>query len=467
MKSLKYKFYEVKREFRLKIKEQYIKVKKMIFENEVANRTIKNSGWLVGDKVFTMLIGVVVIAFVARYLGPEKYGQFNYAMAFVALFTALSTLGLETLTVKSIVDKDYDEGTILCTSLFLRVFSGIILTIITVIIIRLIEPKDQNLHVLVLIMSFTMILKSMEVIEYWIQAFQKAKISSIIRMSTYLITAVLKILLVIFKGNLIQYALIYTIDAAIVGTALMIAYFRIREKVSAWRINFVYAKSILSQSWYLILSGLMVTLYMRMDQVMLGSMLPTKTELGVYSAAVQIAGMWYFVPMAIITSFTPVIMNKKKISENSYMKSVQLLYTIVAWIGIGFSVFILLFSKLIVNILYGAEYLKSASILSVSIWAGTFAMLGSARSTWLISEGLQKYTMVYTSIGFFVNLSLNYVLIPIIGGYGAAIATLCAQFSANILALAFFKETKISTIMILKSFSPKELYRSIMLIQKK
>jgi len=45
MKTLKYKFYEVKREFRLKIKEQYIEVKKMIFENEVANRTIKNSGF--------------------------------------------------------------------------------------------------------------------------------------------------------------------------------------------------------------------------------------------------------------------------------------------------------------------------------------------------------------------------------------------------------------------------------------
>ena len=452
MKSLKYKFYEVKREFRLKIKEQYIKVKKMIFENEVANRTIKNSGWLIGDKVFTMLIGVVIIALVARYLGPEKYGQFNYAMAFVALFTALSTLGLETLTVKSIVDKDYDEGTILCTSLFLRVLGGIVLTIIAVIIIRLIEPKDQNLHVLVLIMSFTMVLKSMEVIEYWIQAYQKAKISSIIRMSTYLITAVLKILLVIFKGNLIHYALIYTIDASIVGIALMIAYFRIREKVSAWRINFVYAKNILSQSWYLILSGLLVTLYMRMDQVMLGSMLPAKTELGVYSAAVQIAGMWYFVPMAIITSFKPVIMNKKKISENSYMKSVQLLYIIVAWVGIGFSVFLLLFSKLIVNILYGAEFLKAASILSISIWAGTFAMLGSARGIWLICEGLQKYSVAYIGAGSITNLILNYLLIPILGGYGAAVATLASQIIVALIAPLFFKETRVSSIMMLKAF---------------
>ena len=459
MKSLKYKFYEVKREFRLKIKEQYIKVKKMIFENEVANRTIKNSGWLVGEKIFTMALGVFVIAVVARYFGPENFGQLNYAMAFVALFTVLSTLGLETLTVKSIVDKDYNEGTILCTSLFLRVFGGIVLTIIAVIIIRLIEPKDQNLHVLVLIMSFTMVLKSMEVIEYWIQAFQKAKISSIIRMSSYVITAVLKIILVIFKGNLIHYALIYMIDAVIIGSALMISYYKIRDDISPWKFSLNYAKSILSQSWYLILSGLMITLYARIDQVMLGSMLPTKTELGVYSAAVQIAELWYFVPMATIISFKPVIMNKKKINEKSYMKSVQLLYTIVAWIGIGFSVFILLFSKLIVSILYGAEFLKAASILSISVWAGTFAMLGSARSIWLICEGLQKYSMGYVGTGCITNVILNYLLIPTLGGYGAAVATLASQITVALIAPSFFKETRVSSIMMLKAFKLEGLLK--------
>ena len=436
----------------MKIKEQYIEAKKIIFENEVANRTIKNSGWLVGEKVFTMFIGVIVIAFVARYFGPEKYGQFNYAMAFVALFTALSTLGLDTLTVKSIIDKDYDEGTILCTSLFLRVFGGIVITIIAIITIRLIEPDDGNLHILVLIMSFTMVLKSLEVIEYWIEAYQRAKILSIIRISAYVMSAGLKLTLVFLKGNLVHYALIYMIDTIIIGTALIIAYFRNREIRTKWNFNFRYAKNILSQSWYLILSGLMVTLYMRIDQLMLGSMMPTKVELGVYSAAVQIAAMWYFVPMAIITSFTPVIMNKKNISEKSYMKSVQILYTIVAWIGIGFSVFILLFSKLIVNILYGAEFLKSASILSISIWAGTFAILGSARGAWLICEGLQKYSMVYIGAGAIINVILNYLLIPISGGYGAAVATLASQVTVVLIAPSFFKETRVSSIMILKAF---------------
>lgn len=448
----------IKKECILRIREHLIKSKNNILKNEVATRVLKNSSWLVGDKVFTMLIGIFVTAIIARYFGPENYGQFNYALSFVALFTALSTLGLETLTVKAIVDKEYDEGEILCTSLVLRVFGGIILTILATFTIRIIEPNDTNLHNLVLIMSLTMVFKSLEVIEYWIQAYQRAKISSIIRMSVYVMIAGFKIALVVFGGNLIQYAFIYILDVIIIGIALMVAYFRNRETKLKWRVNINYAKNIFLQSWYLILSGLMITLYMQIDKVMLGSMMVSKTELGVYSAAVQVASMWYFVPMAIIISFKPVILSKKKSDEKSYLKSVQLVYTVVAWMGIAFGIFILLFSNNIIGILFGPDYTKAANILSVSVWAGTFAMLGVARSTWLISEGLQRYTLIYTLVGLLVNVSLNYMIIPEMGGYGAAVATLAAQFSANVLALSLFKETRVSTIMILKAFSPKSLF---------
>ena len=163
-------------------KENIANIKKNILNSEVAVKVIENSGWLVGDKLFAMLIGVFVTAIIARYFGPENFGQYNYALSFVALFTAFSTLGLETLTVKSILDKDFDEGTVLCTSLVLRVIGGVFLTSVAFVSIRIIEPSDQNLHILVLIMSLAMVIKALEVIEYWIQAYQKSQISSIIRM---------------------------------------------------------------------------------------------------------------------------------------------------------------------------------------------------------------------------------------------------------------------------------------------
>lgn len=440
-------------------KENIAKIKSNVLNSEVAVKIIKNSSWMVGDKVFTMIIGVFVTAIVARYFGPESYGQFNYALSFVTLFTALSTLGLETLTVKAIVDKEQDEGTILCTSLVLRVIGGIILTFIAVILIRLIEPNDSNTHLVVVILSLTMVFKALEVIEYWIQAHQRAKISSVVRMTSYIIIAAFKIGMVLLGGNLIHFALIHMLNVIIIGIGLIIAYFRNREEKFKWKVDIDYAKSILSQSWYLILSGLMVTLYMQIDKVMLGSLMPTKVEVGVYSAAVSIASMWYFVPMAIITSFQPVIMSKKKTNEESYLKSVQLLYTIVAWLGIGFGMFVLIFSNPIVNILYGTEYQRASSILSVSIWAGTFAMLGSARGIWLISEGLQRYSVIYISAGAIINIVLNYLLIPVIGGYGAAVATLISQVTVALIAPLFIKKTRIASLMMLKAFKLEGVFK--------
>ncbi|MDQ0226814.1 flippase [Metabacillus niabensis] len=430
------------------------------------SKVINNASWLISDKVFTMFIGVFVTAVIARYFGPEQYGQFNYAWAFASLFISISTLGLETLAVKSIVDKKVDEGVVLCTSLVIRVIGGTLLTLIASIIIRIIDPGDSTIHLLVLIISFTMIVKSVEVIEYWIQAHQKAKISSLIRMIVYVLIALFKILLVVLGGSLIHYALIYIVEAAIISGALVIAFFKKREEKTSWKFNFSYAKEILSQSWYLVLSGLMVSLYMRVDQVMLGSMMSTKEEVGIYSAAVRIAEMWFFVPMAIITSFKPVIMKNKNINPEKYLNSLQLLYSIIAWTGIVFGIVILFMSKIIVNILYGEDFIEAASILSISVWGGTFALLGSARSVWLVTEGLQKYSLLYTSAGMILNVILNLILIPKMGAYGAAIATLAAQIFANVFVLYFFSKTKISTYMIIKAFSIPKLIRSIKAVRQ-
>ncbi|MFB6648996.1 flippase [Bacillus toyonensis] len=442
----------------MKVKNIIALLYKRMKSNEVAAKIIHNTSWLVGDKVFNMVIGVFVMALVARYLGPENYGLYNYALAFVTLFTALSTLGLETLSVKSIVHQEEEEGTILYTSLILRVLGGIIVVFLTSISVRVLAPNEPLIHLLVLIMSFTMIIKSLEVIEYWIQAYQKSKISSLIRMGAYVFSALLKIAFVFLNGNLLHLALIYTSDALIVGIALVIAYFKNRTSHTKWKFKFQYAKKVLSKSWYLILSGLMVTLYMQIDKVMLGSMLTNKKELGMYSAATQIASMWYFVPLAVITSFQPIIMKKKLESHNNYINSMQTLYSIVAWIGIVFGICMILFSDLIVSILYGQEYKHAANIITISVWAGTFATLGSARSIWLLVENLQKYTLLYTSAGLIINVGLNYLLIPNYGGFGAAFATLIAQVFANIFALALFKKTRISSIMIIKAFSPKYLF---------
>ena len=437
------------------------KLKHQIFDSVLGTKTLKNTIWLVLERIFTLVLGVFVTALVARYFKPEAYGLFNYALAFVALFTAISTLGLETLTVKALVDKKYEEGTIMYTSLMLRIIGGIILAVFACLIIRLIEPSHQVLHMLVMITSLVMVVKSLDVVEYWIQSKQKAKLSSTIRMIVYVLSSGLKILLVLSNGTLIHYGLIYLFDAIIVGFALLIAYFKIREDKSSWKIQLSYAKDVLSKSYFLILSGLMITVYMRIDQVMIGSMIADKSELGYYSVAVKIAEMWYFVPLALITSFQPIIFQSKKDGEDQYLRSLKLLFTMVFWISIGFGLIITLWSGPIVNLLYGIDYKASSDILVVSVWAGTFAILGSARSLWLVMEDLNRYTLVFTIFGAVTNILLNLFLIPRFGGVGAAIATLLSQIVVAFVIPLMIKRTRDISLLMLRSLFLEVLWRDI------
>lgn len=417
------------------------------------NITLKNifgnSMWQIGEKIITMIFSVFVTSIVARYLGTEDYGFVNYIISIVMLFTTFSTLGMEKITIKDIIEREESEERILGTSFYIRLIGGIVLIFISQITIYILDEKNMLAQLLGLIMGLCMIFRAYEVIEYYLQSQMKLKTISIIRFCSTFFVAILRILVVIFDWGIVGFTATYLFDAIIVAVLLKIWYKK-RKKLK-FKFSLEYAKRILSKCWYVAISGLMVTLYMRIDQVMLGSMLDNKTENGIYSAAVRIAEIWYFVPTAIISAFQPAIVMKKKHSEEQYEKTMQRLYDIVAIVGIAFGILITLFGNIAVQILYGDEYKGATSILKISVWAGLFATLGTARSVWLVNENLQKYSLIYTSVGCVTNIVLNYFLIPKIGAKGAAIATLIAQFVTNVLALVPFKKTRKSSTMILKS----------------
>ena len=74
-----------------------------LFENQGFKKYFFNTGWLMADKVLRLFVGLFVGVYVARYLGPEKFGVLNFAMSFVALFGAFAKLGLDGIVVRNAV----------------------------------------------------------------------------------------------------------------------------------------------------------------------------------------------------------------------------------------------------------------------------------------------------------------------------------------------------------------------------
>ena len=230
-------------------------------------------------------------------------------------------------------------------------------------------------------------------------------------------------------------------------------YWRKRGNPFCWEWNLQIAAKLLRNSWPLILSGVVISIYMKIDQVMINSMMGAEA-VGVYAAAVRLSEAWYFIPVVITSSVFPAIINSKAQDETRYYQQLKKLYNLMAWLAITIALPISILAPWIIEILYGPDYAGAASVLTIHIWAGVFVFIGVASSKWLLNENLQIYTTINTSIGAAVNVTLNYYLIPLHGITGAAAATLVSFAIAGYLSHALFGKTRGNFIRLTNSLFP-------------
>ena len=89
-------------------------------------RYFKNTSWLFGGQLFRMVLGLFVSVAVARYLGPEDFGLFNYVMSIVALVGVLSQLGLRELARRELVESPERRNEIIGTCFVLNLVAGVV-----------------------------------------------------------------------------------------------------------------------------------------------------------------------------------------------------------------------------------------------------------------------------------------------------------------------------------------------------
>ncbi|KHG41635.1 MAG: flippase [Aphanizomenon flos-aquae KM1D3_PB] len=402
---------------------------------------IANTGWLFADRILRMGVGLFVGVWVARYLGVEQFGVFNYATAFVALFSTLSTLGLDAIVVRSIVREPEKRAEILGTAFWLKLFGGVAALVLAVSSIILVRHDDQLTISLVAILSSVGIFQAFDTIDLWFQSQVQSKYTVIAKNTAFVITALVKVTLISIHAPLIAFAWTALGEVGLGAIGLIISY-RVRGYSPwLWPWSSPLAKTLLKESWPLILAGVTIMIYMRIDQIMLGQMIGDKA-VGLYSAATRISEVWYFIPMAIASSVSPAIYAAKEVSEALYYQRIEQFLRLLSWLSIVVAVPMSFLSGTIITVLFGKSYEASASILAIHIWASLFVFMGVGTSCWFIAEGLTQFALRITIIGAVTNVVLNIFLIPAYGGVGAAIATVIAQAFASFLSNATHPKTR-------------------------
>jgi O-antigen/teichoic acid export membrane protein len=316
-------------------------------------KTISNTGWLFFDKILRLGVGLFVGAWVARYLGPEQYGLLSYVVAFVSLFSALATLGLDGIVVRNIVRDPSTKEETLGTAFVLKLMGGIAALLLSTGSILIFRHGESLVYWLVGITAAGMIFQALDPIDFWFQSQIQSKYVVYARTTAFSLIAVIKIVLIITAAPLMAFAWAGMAEIAIGSIGLIIVYQFKGYHIRAWRANLICGKHLLKDSWPLILSGIMITIYMRIDQVMIGNMVGN-AEVGIYSAAVRLAEAWYFIPMAVVGSVFPSIVEAKAISDELFYSRLQKLYNLMALMAYIVAIPVTFMAGWLVTFLFGA-----------------------------------------------------------------------------------------------------------------
>lgn len=414
---------------------------------------VANIGWLFLDKVVRMGVGLYITLYIARYLGASKFGTFNYATAFAAMSSPIATLGLDAVVIRYLVTDVFSKQQILPTVFWLKLIGSLGALFLSVGGIYLFRYNDSLTISLVAVLAGIGVVQTFDTIDIWFQSQLESRYTVIAKNSAFLLTVLLRVMLIESKAPLIAFAIAGLVEAGLGALGLVILFNVKGHTLSLLQWSTPIAKKLLRESWPLILSGLSIMIYMRIDQIMLGQMIGEKA-VGIYSAATRISEIWYFIPMAVTSSVAPSIYAAKKISEQVYYQRIKQLIRLMVSASILIAVPMTFLSDSIVTTLFGNEYIESGTILAIHIWAAVFVFMGVATSPWFNAEELNHLSFQRTLLGAMMNVGLNLVLIPAYDGIGASIATVISQAFASFLSNVINPETRKIFSVQLRSLLP-------------
>ncbi len=412
---------------------------------------LQNFSWMLVGRMFTLAVAFFVNIYMARYLGPGNYGILNYAISFVALFDFISSLGVENIVSREIIKNYEKKDAVIGTSFYLRLI-GSVLAFVLVIVTSIVTTDDLFIRGLLWMLSLNYLLSPLGIIDSYFKSQAMSKLPTILIIVANSISALFKIGVMYFHGGVIWLTASYVLETAILSVGLLYLFIRLGHHFKNWVFDKSVARTIMKDSWPLILSSVAVGIYLKIDQVMIKNILGNE-QAGIYAVSAKLAEFWYFIPSAVCAAVFPAIVNAKKTSLQLYKNRLLKLYSVLFWLSLVIAVVTTFFAHFIINLLFGELYIGAVASLKIYIWAGVGISLGYGLSYYLIAENTTTISMISTICGSVTNIMLNIILIPRYGINGAAFASFISYTLVLFISLAF-KRTRSQLYLILRSILP-------------
>lgn len=408
----------------------------------ILKRLVKESFFSITTDIIVKLSGFLISIIIARSFGSEIFGQYAYAISFVAMFVVVADFNTGGMIIREIAINKIKASLCISNSIFFK--TALSFTIIVAIFLAtIIFNKSLYINLLIYTFSIYMIIRSYNDFFYSIlKAYEKIKYAIYLRMIENFLLLTFFGILLYFKKGLIEIILGFIISSAIILLILIefiknrFAYFSIRKDKKV-------LKYLVKKNLPFGFSLILLVMFFNIDTLLV-SFLKGYKPAGMYSIAYLFFAASTIIVQPLTAVFYPILSRKlfeyrECLEEQKKLFNKILKYgSLVVLIGVLISIFYIIFANAIVNITYGLEFQRAATSLKVLSLIIPFWYVYMVVGIIFSSLGKQHYCTYILFVGIILNICLNFILIPTYDEIGAAIASLITM-----IFLSFIITTKL------------------------
>ncbi|GEA63704.1 oligosaccharide flippase family protein [Acinetobacter lwoffii] len=402
----------------------------------MSKKIFSNSLWMMSEKLVSIFGLIFVTSFVAKYIGPENFGKLTFASSIFAIIQTIAMFGSENIIFqKTAKDRRFGEYIIDSTKI-IRDFMYVSLSLLTLVYIYFFA--DQLTFIFSVATSIAIYFAVHDVYIIYFNAILQSKINAYCNIFALMISLLVRYFIAKFQlaVELLSVPIILiTIIPFFIRKYLFNKVKLEKVYVTKERVN-RYRKFMLGIGRKLIFYSLSVAVFTKTSQLFLG--LKSQYDLGIYTVAMTLGNSFYFVLVAIISSYFTQIYIEKDFEQSQ--KMVAKLSVMIVAICLAVMAFFAVTGHYIVQWLYGAEYVSVDEILLFTVVVTLFSGLSTVAEKYLLKFNAYDYLKKKTLYLVAFNLVLTALFVHLWGLKGAIIAILITEIMSYTVFNYFYRE---------------------------
>jgi len=380
----------------------------------------KNTFYIFVEKVIKMISYLFSGVVIARNVEPEIFGIYSSLLSLNVIFSAISALGLNSILIKKYVTSNY-LNSVVSNALFVRFFSCLLFSLLSIPIAFALICSDL---LVALLSSLIVVMSLTSVIDLFFESKLRNVVVAKYKVVGYIVGFCLKVFVAVYFKSTICLVAAHLIELLVIFSLSAFCFrFEFPNHIKTKLINRSYSTSLLKIGFPLFLSSIAGITYMKIDQLFVVYFLGGQSA-GYYASAVRVCEGLFAFSAILLPSFFPYLINLYRSSLTLFNKAMKSLYFYLLGFGVLLASLIVIFSDRIIFLFYGDAYSSSSEVLVWFSLSIPVVYIGELFSRWLVISNNTYLSLQRHMLGLFVNVVLNYFLIPVYGIKGAAVASL-------------------------------------------